>query len=103
MQSILMSTKSFSTRHRYAYIALGLLALLLVLHFALALKGASDAPVDSAEAAPATVEIARAQVRPVDTIVTVQGTLTASQGASAKIAPMTAMLAADCRATASGG
>lgn len=81
---------SSSSRLRYGLIALVLVALIVVLGFALRHRGASSTEEDSVKAGVATVEIASVEVRPVDTIVSAQGTLSASQGASAAIAPVSA-------------
>lgn len=78
------------SRRRPVLIALGLLALIVALHFALRQKGAPNAAEDPVKAGPATVEIAQVQVRPMETVLTAQGTLSASQGASARIAPVSA-------------
>ncbi len=79
-----------SSRPRYIFAALGVVALIVALCFVFRHKGTPGAAEDTAKVGVATVEIAQVEVHPVDTIVTAQGTLTASQGASVVIAPISA-------------
>lgn len=82
------SPSSVRTRLKYVMVALAVVVVIFIMRSALVRGGTAEE--DSVKAAPATVEIARAQVRPMETVVTAQGTLMPSQGASVKIAPLSA-------------
>jgi len=79
---------SRSTRFKYVSLGIGLVIIASLFYFLHAGKSATDSESDSVKAGPAVVEIVRAAMHSIDTTVTAQGTLTASQGGSARIAPV---------------
>lgn len=82
--------KGSSTGLKVLPILIGLLVIIaMAAHIELVRRAAIDKS-DETKAVPAIVEITQARVQPVDTVVTTQGTLTASQGGSARVAPVSA-------------
>lgn len=79
--------KNLLFRNKYIAMGLGLSMLILMVYYVRARGSAPDAE-EIIKARPAAVQTTLVHIRPMDTIVTAQGTLTAAQGASVKIAPM---------------
>lgn len=87
MRSVFGLISSIPARYKYVLAALGVIIIIAALRHS---SASSNVDAETVKVAPVTVNIAQAVVQPIETVVTAQGTLTPSQGASVKIAPINA-------------
>jgi HlyD family secretion protein len=80
----LTPNSEFVSRYKYAWIVVAIVCVLV--GYMLIVRGKKPDAEDTTKASAATVAVSQATIQAVDTLVVAQGTITASQGAGARVA-----------------